>query len=255
MIEQKRIHTLKNISGVDLFIAISALCLSWVPILGVLVSVISIIILTPLVVQSVRNSELPKSSVKFVISIIATGLAVFISLAVTASVFSSDTTVTQRSNADSSYNTQISEEERKANQEAQQKAQEEAERSAAEAKAAKQVEIDSATFIANRELALILKDPDANIGKIFKIWGEISQFDSATGTNTFRAQISHQREQYWYTDGYSVILTGNASDLRDYIEDDVFLATIEVEGSTTYSNIMGGGNTVPTFTIHRIEQR
>ena len=248
-------HNLKNVSGIDLTIAISALCLSWVPILGVLVSVVSIIILTPLVIQSIRHSKLPKSATKFIFSIVLSGLALFISLAVTASVFTSDMTVTYKSETDSNYSTQISEEERKANQEAQQKAQEEAERLAAEAKAAKQAKIDSATFIDSRELALILKDPDANIGKVFKIWGEVSQFDSATGTDTFRAQISHQREQYWYTDGHSVILTGNASDLTDYIEDDVFLATIEVGGSTTYSNIMGGGNTVPTFTIHKIERR
>ncbi len=119
----------------------------------------------------------------------------------------------------------------------------------------KQAMIDSATFVSKRELALVVKDPSSNKGKVFKVWGEISQFDSATGTGAFRAQISFQHESYWYSDGESVILTGDSSLLRDFIEDDVFLATVEVASPITYDNVMGGGITAPVFIIHKIEHR
>lgn len=135
-------------------------------------------------------------------------------------------------------------------------AQTEAEKQAQqEAIAKKQVLIDSATFVSERELALVVKDPSSNKGKIFKIWGTISQFDSATGTDAFRAQVSSQHQSYWYSDGESVVMTGDSSKLKDFVEDDVFLATVEVANPITYDNVMGGGITAPVFIIHKIEHK
>lgn len=253
MISAKKSKNLRDVTAVDLTIAVSGLLLSWVPILGVIISVLSIILLMPVVVQSIRHSKLPSSASKFIISIIVACLAFFIALPVTINVLTPDTTITYSSNqVDES---QLSEEERKANFEAQQKAQVETEKLAAEERAAKQTKIDNAAFIDERSLALIVKDPDAHIGEIFKVWGEVAQFDSATGVDTFRAYISSVRQEYWATNGENVILTGDEAALSDFIRDDIFVATVEVESSTTYDNVMGGGNTVPTLTVHNIEHR
>ncbi len=148
-----------------------------------------------------------------------------------------------------------SEEDRKAQQEAQRIAQLEAQQKADEEKAAKQAQIDSAVFISERELALIVKDPDAHKGEIFKLWGEIAQFDSATGVDAFRAYVSHTRQKYWATYGEHVKLKGEKAMLADFIKDDIFTATVEVSSTNTYDNVMGGGNTVPLFIIHKIDRK
>lgn len=114
-------------------------------------------------------------------------------------------------------------------------------------------QIDSAASITPRDLKLVIKDPDANAGKVFKVWGTINQFDSATGNDTLRANIAAQRTEYWYTDGEDVILTGSSDRLSDFVEDDIFTATIETLSSQTYDNIMGGGTTSAVFYIHKID--
>lgn len=250
--EHGKVNKPVNVSKTELIIAICALCLSWIPLLGIILAIISIIMLIVLTVKIIKHGKRPKNVAKYILCILFTVIALPLSLMMTINVFTALNNITS---INSSNTPQLSEEEKLANLEAQRIAQEEADRIAKKERAAKQAKINSATFPTSRSLALILKDPDSNTGKVFKIWGEISQFDSATGTDTFRAQISSQREEYWYSDGHSVILTGDSSILSDYIEDDVFVATVEVGGSTTYENIMGGGNTVPTFTIHKIEHK
>lgn len=133
--------------------------------------------------------------------------------------------------------------------------QEEADKLREEERVAKQSRIDSAVYIEARELALIIKDPTANKGRIFKVWGEISQFDSATGTDAFRAYVSNVRQSYWAIYGENVIMVGEASTLADFVKDDVFIAIVEVGDPQTYDNVMGGGNTVPTFIIHSITRK
>lgn len=121
--------------------------------------------------------------------------------------------------------------------------------------AEKQAKIDAAEFISERDLALAVKDPTSHAGDIFKVWGEISQFDSATGTDTFRAYISHAQQQYWATNGENAILIGDSEELSDFVKDDLFVAVVEVASAETYENVAGGGNTVPTFVVHKIEHK
>ncbi|GAA1601952.1 hypothetical protein [Catellatospora bangladeshensis] len=43
-----------------------------------------------------------------------------------------------------------------------------------------------------REWKLIAKNPDSYIGKTYVVYGVVTQFDAATGDDTFRADISHK---------------------------------------------------------------
>ena len=55
--------------------------------------------------------------------------------------------------------------------------------------------------LTSRAWALLVKAPDTYLGKAYKVWGCISQFDAATGADSFRAQASYRNETYWYSDG------------------------------------------------------
>jgi hypothetical protein len=46
--------------------------------------------------------------------------------------------------------------------------------------------------LSEREWKLIAKNPDGYIGKTYIVYGVVTQFDSATGDATFRADIGHK---------------------------------------------------------------
>lgn len=119
----------------------------------------------------------------------------------------------------------------------------------------KQKLIDSADFIDERNLAMVLKDPDSHTGKVFKVWGQISQFDSATGKDRFRAYVSTVNQTYWALNGKDVVVTGDSSILTDFVKEDIFVATVEAKNSQTYDNAMGGGTTSPVLTVYKIERK
>jgi hypothetical protein len=41
-----------------------------------------------------------------------------------------------------------------------------------------------------------VKAPDNYIGDTYKLWGCITQFDAATGIDSFRAEASYRNEDY-----------------------------------------------------------
>jgi hypothetical protein len=129
----------------------------------------------------------------------------------------------------------------------------------AEAKAkkdakARQKKIDSAEFPSERALAKIIRDPDSHTGEIIKIWGEVTQYDSATGLNQFRADVANKNTMsYSFFDGENAILMGTSEMFSDLIKDDLFTATVEVTMSYTYETAIGGTATVPVFTVLSIK--
>ncbi len=139
-----------------------------------------------------------------------------------------------------------------------------AERAEAEAKAAaeakkkkaadaRKAKIDGATAPSDRGMAKILKDPDAYAGRYFVVYGEITQFDSATGPDAFRADVANRNTtEYGFFDGENAIFTGTEKRLNDFVNGDVFKATVKVTGSLTYDTQIGGSTTVPEFEIIKI---
>lgn len=109
--------------------------------------------------------------------------------------------------------------------------------------------------LSSRKFKLLAKDPDAYIGKTYVIYGEITQFDSATGTDTFRADTGPKklRISYGYTDyEQNSMLTGAESKLKELVEDDCFKAKVTVLGSYSYDTQIGGNTTVPLFQVDSI---
>ena len=104
--------------------------------------------------------------------------------------------------------------------------------------------------LSSRQFKLLAKDPDSFIGKTYVVYGEVTQFDAATGTDTFRADTGPKklRVSYGYVDyGQNTILTGKESRLKKLVEGDCFTAKVTVLGSYSYDTQAGGNTTVPSL--------
>jgi hypothetical protein len=111
--------------------------------------------------------------------------------------------------------------------------------------------------LSTRGFQKLAKDPDSYAGDTYIIWGEITQFDSATGVDTFRADTGAKKKKpsYGFVNyAQNAILTGDESSLSDYVEGDLFRAKVTVVGSYTYDTQIGGSTTVPEFQVDSISR-
>jgi hypothetical protein len=109
-----------------------------------------------------------------------------------------------------------------------------------------------AVHVTERQWAKVVESPDAYEGKEYIIYGQITQFDSATGTDSFRADTAHaDTTQDGVFDGTNTVLTGHEDDLSDLVEGDVFRASVTVIGSYDDDGTQIGGNTsVPRLEVN-----
>jgi hypothetical protein len=104
-----------------------------------------------------------------------------------------------------------------------------------------------------REFALLMKNPDDYSGDFYVLYGEVSQFDAATGNDTFRAHASHTHQDHFFLDGENVVVTGDAELLHEVVKGDVVKMYVVSLGSLSYKTQIGGATTVPHFRINLIE--
>lgn len=102
--------------------------------------------------------------------------------------------------------------------------------------------------ITSRQYALLVKDPDAHIGQKFRIYGYVTQFDAATGPESFLADTATTRGGDWYDyDTNTLISAENANLFKNVVEDDLVTLYVEVLGSESYDTQIGGNTTVPSL--------
>jgi hypothetical protein len=109
--------------------------------------------------------------------------------------------------------------------------------------------------ISARDWAKIAKEPDVHVGEAIIVYGEVTQFDSVTGPNTFRANVDGVKHpvSYGFADyPTNTILTNESADLGDIVQDDLFKAEVVVAGSLSYETSLGGSTTVPKLTVVKI---
>ncbi|MEO8626249.1 MAG: hypothetical protein ABI452_06075 [Candidatus Limnocylindrales bacterium] len=115
------------------------------------------------------------------------------------------------------------------------------------------------TALTSREWSQLIKSPWDRAFETHIVWGCITQFDSATGPDAFRAQASYRNEDYWYSDGENSYFEANglapAGMLDDFFEDDVVLMYVVTSGDYSYDTTLGGTVTVPLFSVTGIEHK
>ena len=109
--------------------------------------------------------------------------------------------------------------------------------------------------MSDRDWALLVKAPDDYTGRAIQMWACITQFDAATGTDTFRGQANNLQIEYWYSDGDNALFTGTTSQLAPFVQDDVVYLKVVVLGSYTYDTQIGGSTTVPWFSVDEITNK
>ncbi|MGW3859346.1 hypothetical protein [Micromonospora arida] len=107
--------------------------------------------------------------------------------------------------------------------------------------------------LTERQWKLIAKDPDGYLGKTYVVYGRVTQFDAATGSDSFRADVAHRRMAEEYDYETNTILNGSASDLDNLVEDDIFRANVTVLGSFSYDTQIGGETTVALLQVDSIK--
>jgi hypothetical protein len=84
----------------------------------------------------------------------------------------------------------------------------------------------------------------------------VTQFDSATGTSGFRANVDGvvHKPSYGYVDyETNTMLAGDTALLSEVVQDDLFTAEVIVGDPLTYDTTLGGQMTVPTLLITKID--
>jgi len=105
-----------------------------------------------------------------------------------------------------------------------------------------------------RGWAQVVKSPDRHVGKGYKLWACISQFDAATGEGSFRGQASFKNQPYWYTDGDNAFFSGEPNALVPFVTGDIVAMNVSGLGSYSYDTQAGGNTTVPAFKVWNIKQ-
>jgi hypothetical protein len=106
--------------------------------------------------------------------------------------------------------------------------------------------------ITARDWALLAKNPGAHVGARVVVYGQVTQFDTATGTSAFRANVDGvvHKPRYGYVDyETNTMLTGTSTMFTDLVTDDLFRAEVTVSGSYSYETTMGGTMTVPKLEV------
>ena len=109
--------------------------------------------------------------------------------------------------------------------------------------------------LTNQTFQKLVKNPDAQKGERFVLYGYVTQFDAATGTDQFLASVGATRlpagEEFDYDE--LAYFTGSASALDPAVKDDLIKVYVVGRGSFSYDTQIGGNTTVPKFKIDRIE--
>lgn len=105
-----------------------------------------------------------------------------------------------------------------------------------------------------RTWAKIVKSPDRYTGQGFKLWACITQFDAATGEDSFRGDTSYKKLKYWY-EGDNALFTGDANRLADFVQGDVVAMNVVGLGSYSYDTQIGGNTTAPLFQVVKITRK
>jgi hypothetical protein len=111
-----------------------------------------------------------------------------------------------------------------------------------------------AVRVSKQQWAKIVKKPSSYKGDRYIIYGQVTQFDSATGDDNFLADTAHRNTMsYGFFDGENTLLTGSAKQLDDLVEDDVFRASVTVLGKMDYDTQIGGNTTVPLLEVNSLK--
>lgn len=109
--------------------------------------------------------------------------------------------------------------------------------------------------VTERDWLVIAKDPDAHKGECIIVYGEVTQFDSSTGTGMFRASAAGVKvaPEFGFADyPTNTMLSGSTAALGGLVEGDLFTASVTVAGHVSYDTQLGGSTTAPVLRVDSV---
>lgn len=129
-----------------------------------------------------------------------------------------------------------------------------AEVAAAQEKLRAQTDPSTYEVITERDWLVIGKDPDAHTGRKVVLYGAVTQFDSGTGTDAFRAETGAEPQDASYLyDTNTVVQEGTPGLFKPVVKDDLVTLYVEIAGAFSYDTTIGGSTTAPRVTAYIVE--
>lgn len=129
-----------------------------------------------------------------------------------------------------------------------------AEIEAARARAAAQVDPSTYEQLSERDWLLIAKDPGKHIGRKVVLYGSVTQFDSGTGTNAFRANTGGEvQENSYQYDTNTIVQEGTPGLFDEVVTDDLVTLYVEIDGVMKYDTTIGGSTSAPKVSAYIVE--
>lgn len=113
-------------------------------------------------------------------------------------------------------------------------------------------DLDPSTYeaITPREFALLVKNPDASIGRKVVLYGLVTQFDTNTGQDSFRARTGAELGDYRQN---TIFYAQDQSILSQVVARDAVTIWCKGNGTETYKTSLNGEETVPKFWVNIIK--
>jgi len=111
---------------------------------------------------------------------------------------------------------------------------------------------DNFSEISDRDYELMTRQSDC-LGESYVIYGHVTQFDSGTGPDGFRANTAGTEQADWFDYDINTILTGSAEMFSNVVTDDLVKMWVLCMGPFEYETTLGATLTVPWFEVMQIE--
>ena len=119
--------------------------------------------------------------------------------------------------------------------------------------AVSEAQLDRTSYIgiSQHDFLLVMKDPDAHVGEQIIIVGKVTQFDSQTGPDQFRADVMGQPGGKPAKN--ALIQVVDPSILANIAEGEDLTMYVAVAGTDAEQTPIGGQSSVPKFTAYIVE--
>ena len=101
--------------------------------------------------------------------------------------------------------------------------------------------------------ASIERNPDAAAGQQIIVFAEVTQFDAATGDESFRANAGATQPTSTFELATNTFFDGDAATLAPVAQGDIVRVFAEVQGAMEYETMIGGSTVVPALRVVAIE--
>ena len=109
--------------------------------------------------------------------------------------------------------------------------------------------------LAKADWTRALDAAERTVAKGYQVWACITQFDTATGRESFRAAASYRKEPSWSRLATNAYFNGTEKQLASISPGDVVQMNVVGLGAFAYPTTANGSTTLPTFYVAKVSRK